>query len=127
MSDFLGKDLKLDENMDLIFTPDGDFETVEGVDCVAQDLKIALYESTIYDFLNDENSNTDSLKNFIEDILFDDPRIDYESVEIYVEEVKNGIEKDYKVDISFKVITEDNEQNLVFNLSEYIDREKLYG
>jgi hypothetical protein len=127
MSDFnfLGKDIKLGDDMDIEFTPDGDFATVEGALCVAQDVKSAIYESDIYKFLNDDEASIDDIKSFIEDILINEPRVDITTIIIEINKTMNGNEIDYECKISFDVIGENNKQNLVFNLSEVINLKDL--
>lgn len=126
MSDILGKDIKLNDKFDIEFTTDGDLFTVSGAESVSQDVKIAISESNIYSFLNNDNIETDDVKQLIEDILVNEPRIQKDTIKIEVKENSNGIQKDFIVNITFDVITQNNKQNLVFRLGEYINRERLY-
>lgn len=123
--DFLGKDIALNDDMDIDFTLDADFATVEGAACVAQDVKSAIYESDIYKFLNDDEASINDIKSFIEDILINEPRIDITTIIIEINKIMNGNEIDYECKISFDLILENNKQNMVFNLSEVINLKDL--
>jgi hypothetical protein len=127
MSDFLGNDIKLDSNLDIIFTPEGDVETVSGLSCVAQDILIALSVSNIHDFLNDEESLESDLKSLLESILFNEPRVNPETITITLKKIQNGTQIDYICDLWFTPITEDIPANLTFTLSELITESRLKG
>jgi hypothetical protein len=95
MSDFLGKDIKLNNEFDIEFTTDGDLLTVSGAECVSQDVKIAISESNIYSFLNSDNIETDDVKQLIEDILVNEPRIQKDTIEIKVKKFQTAFKRFY--------------------------------
>lgn len=126
MSDFLGRDLKLDSNFDLIITPDGNFTIVEGAECVAQDIKLALaYNDELFDVINNDDITVDEVQGIIEGIIIDDPRVDPESVIVSVNTSQDNVDIVFNCDVSFTCITDDNRQNLVFVLNELISIEDL--
>lgn len=86
-----GRDIKL-VNDDVVFTPDGDLELIEGPACVAQDIDQTLKiipgrlpwapetGSSIPLMLNDSASNSASVTAELERVAINDPRVDPQSV-----------------------------------------------
>jgi len=115
MSDFLGIDIKLNDNYDIVITPDGNLEHVFAGECVAQDLKVALAKA-LFPCINNEDITIDEIKSIMKDTAFKEPRIDFDSVNVKVEIYSKTIE--YKIE--FQCLNYDTTQNLVFTNEEVI-------
>lgn len=119
MSDFLGNDVGLDENLDLEFE-NGDFKIVENDKCVCQDIVIAIAESDLVNMFNDDDISDDEIKNILMNVLEDEPRIQFDSVVIQINSISDTNEITYIADIRFNIIGYDSEQNLTFNINELV-------
>lgn len=117
-----GKDMKLDENRDVIFTPDGDVELQDGPRLVAQDvreeLSIAFASvewdrqagSHLLDTLNSTSAD-DVVMAEIERVAIKDPRVDASTVK--VEKRTDG-----RFSLSFSVVGSLETALLLFDLKE---------
>ncbi len=117
-----GKDMKLDENRDVIFTPDGDVELQDGPRLVAQDvreeLSIAFASvewdrqagSHLLDTLNSTSAD-DVVIAEIERVAIKDPRVDASTV-------KAEKRADGRFSLSFSVVGSLETALLLFDLKE---------
>ena len=117
-----GKDMKLDENRDVIFTPDGDVELQDGPRLVAQDvreeLSIAFASvewdrqagSHLLDTLNSTSAD-DVVIAEIERVAIKDPRVDASTVK--AEKSAAG-----RFSLSFSVVGSLETALLLFDLKE---------
>lgn len=117
-----GKDMKLDENRDVIFTPDGDVELQDGPRLVAQDvreeLSIAFASvewdrqagSHLLDTLNSTSAD-DVVMAEIERVAIKDPRVDASTV-------KAEKRADGRFSLSFSVVGSLETALLLFDLKE---------
>ena len=117
-----GKDMKLDENRDVIFTPDGDVELQDGPRLVAQDvreeLSIAFASvewdrqagSHLLDTLNSTSAD-DVIIAEIERVAIKDPRVDASTV-------KAEKRADGRFSLSFSVVGSLETALLLFDLKE---------
>lgn len=120
-----GSDLKLDINRDVIFTPDGDIETISKAALVVQDireelsigLKSVLWDSEagsdILDNLNAANVSDVAILNELERVALKDTRIDASTIE--VTKVKFG-----NYQLAFTVVGTTNKQILLFDLEKFM-------
>lgn len=127
MSDFLGTDIKLDDDTLDIVIENGDLVFISGASVVAQDVRIAISKSKLVDCLGSDEIDKKDVKNILEDILLEDPRIDPESIVVTVTENYNGVDKYLKCKSSFQCVGEDNIFNLVFLMDNKITWELLNG
>lgn len=119
-----GKDMKLDENRDVIFTPDGDVELQDGPRLVAQDvmeeLSIAFASvewdrqagSHLLDTLNSTSAD-DVVVAELERVAIKDPRVDASSVS--AEKMADG-----RFALSFAVVGSLETELLLFDLEEML-------
>lgn len=117
-----GKDMKLDENRDVIFTPDGDVELQDGPRLVAQDvreeLSIAFASvewdrqagSHLLDTLNSTSAD-DVVIAEIERVAIKDPRVDASTV-------KAEKRADGRFSLSFSIVGSLETALLLFDLQE---------
>ncbi len=117
-----GKDMKLDENRDVIFTPDGDVELQDGPRLVAQDvreeLSIAFASvewdrqagSHLLDTLNSTSAD-DVVIAEIERVAIKDPRVDASTV-------KAEKRADGRFSLSFSIVGSLETALLLFDLKE---------
>ena len=117
-----GKDMKLDENRDVIFTPDGDVELQDGPRLVAQDvreeLSIAFASvewdrqagSHLLDTLNSTSAD-DVVIAEIERVAIKDPRVDASTV-------KAEKRTDGRFSLSFSIVGSLETALLLFDLQE---------
>lgn len=117
-----GKDMKLDENRDVIFTPDGDVELQDGPRLVAQDvreeLSIAFASvewdrqagSHLLDTLNSISAD-DVVIAEIERVAIKDPRVDASTV-------KAEKRADGRFSLSFSIVGSLETALLLFDLQE---------
>ena len=117
-----GKDMKLDENRDVIFTPDGDVELQDGPRLVTQDvreeLSIAFASvewdrqagSHLLDTLNSTSAD-DVVIAEIERVAIKDPRVDASTV-------KAEKRADGRFSLSFSVVGSLETALLLFDLKE---------
>lgn len=117
-----GKDMKLNENRDVIFTPDGDVELQDGPRLVAQDvreeLSIAFASvewdrqagSHLLDTLNSTSAD-DVVIAEIERVAIKDPRVDASTV-------KAEKRADGRFSLSFSVVGSLETALLMFDLKE---------
>ena len=94
-----GTDFKL-VNDDIVFTPDGDVETISGAACVAQDIDQTLKTafgrlfwgkktgSTMMLMLNDSAADPGAVIAELERVAIADPRVDPATVEAYQKDWK---------------------------------------
>ena len=117
-----GKDMKLDENRDVIFTPDGDVELQDGPRLVAQDVREELsiaFASVEWDrqagchLLDTLNSTSadDVVIAEIERVAIKDPRVDASTV-------KAEKRADGRFSLSFSVVGSLETALLLFDLKE---------
>lgn len=119
-----GKDMKLNENRDVIFTPDGDVELQDGPRLVAQDVREELsiaFASVEWDrsagshLLESLNSTSadDVVMAEIERVALRDPRVDASSV--VVEKKQDG-----RFALTFVVMGSLEEVLLLFDLDDFL-------
>lgn len=119
-----GKDMKLNENRDVIFTPDGDVELQDGPRLVAQDVREELsiaFASVEWDrsagshLLESLNSTSadDVVMAEIERVALRDPRVDASSV--VVEKKQDG-----RFALTFVVMGSLEEVLLLFDLDDLL-------
>ena len=117
-----GKDMKLDENRDVIFTPDGDVELQDGPRLVAQDIREELsiaFASVEWDrkagshLLETLNSTSadDVVVAELERVAINDPRVDASSVKVRKEQ-------DGRFALMFSVVGSLEDVLLLFDLEE---------
>ena len=117
-----GKDMKLDENRDVIFTPDGDVELQDGPRLVAQDVREELsiaFASVEWDrkagshLLESLNSTSadDVVMAELERVAIKDPRVDASSVNVRKEQ-------DGRFALMFSVVGSLEDVLLLFDLEE---------
>ena len=117
-----GKDMKLDENRDVIFTPDGDVELQDGPRLVAQDVREELsiaFASVEWDrqagshllYTLNSTSADDVVIAEIERVAIKDPRVDASTV-------KAEKRADGRFSLSFSVVGSLETALLLFDLKE---------
>lgn len=117
-----GKDMKLDENRDVIFTPNGDVELQDGPRLVAQDIREELsiaFASVEWDrkagshLLETLNSTSadDVVVAELERVAIKDPRVDASSVKVRKEQ-------DGRFALMFSVVGSLEDVLLLFDLEE---------
>lgn len=119
-----GKDMKLNENRDVIFTPDGDVELQDGPRLVAQDVREELsidFASVEWDrsagshLLESLNSTSadDVVMAELERVAIKDPRVDASSV-------KAAKRQDGRFALTFVVMGSLEEVLLLFDLDDLL-------
>ena len=121
-----GKDIYLDENRDVVFTPSGDVQLVEGAKLVAQDIRenLSIVLGSVYwdtsagsNLIQALNSSEDldlTIVNEIERIALEDKRVLASSVDCEI------LEKG-KYKLSFQVVDTIESGELYFDLKELLN------
>ncbi len=121
-----GKDIYLDENRDVVFTPSGDVQLIEGAQLVAQDIRenLSIVLGSVYwdtsagsNLIQALNSSEDldlTVVNEIERIALEDKRVLASSVDTEI------LEKG-KYKLSFHVVDTIESGELYFDLKELLN------
>ncbi|MGD1819379.1 MAG: hypothetical protein ACPKOI_05810 [Pleomorphochaeta sp.] len=121
-----GKDIYLDENRDVVFTPSGDVQLIEGAQLVAQDIRenLSIVLGSVYwdtsagsNLIQALNSSEDldlTVVNEIERIALEDKRVLASSVDTEI------LEKG-KYKLSFQVVDTIESGELYFDLKELLN------
>ncbi len=121
-----GKDIYLDENRDVVFTPSGDVQLIEGAQLVAQDIRenLSIVLGSVYwdtsagsNLIQALNSSEDldlTVVNEIERIALEDKRVLASSVDTEI------LEKG-KYKLNFQVVDTIESGELYFDLKELLN------
>lgn len=121
-----GKDIYLDENRDVVFTPSGDVQLIEGAQLVAQDIRenLSIVLGSVYwdtsagsNLIQALNSSEDldlTVVNEIERIALEDKRVLASSVDTEI------LEKG-KYKLNFQVVDTIENGELYFDLKELLN------
>lgn len=121
-----GKDIKLNENMELIVSANGDVALIDNIDTLFQDIKLRIltsfgtlfyeenYGSNFSDFIFSDVVDNNSISSEVIRTIEQDPRIEPYSIKVSVIENSLGT---IKAEVTYKLINEDTNINQTIDIN----------